>query len=518
VELERFQELIGSDRAMELEQAAARIRDCLQGGVLWHVNSTAAGGGIAEMLRALLPLYESLGVRVGWMVIGGDGRFFTLTKRLGAALYGWRDDRGSLGAPERAEYMQALAANADEIRSVVGPKDILLLHDHQTGGLVELLHRELAAVYWRCHVGVDEPNDASEEAWAFLAPLLEQARGAVFSVAGHVPDVLRHHRLAIIPPFISPFSLKNCEVDPGTVTAALVTCGLYDDNGSTAMAEAARPIAPRHRVRVISEACPRPDVPLLVQVSRWDRLKDMDGVLTSFASFVDEGYLALVGPDPNGIPDDVEQHEWFGRCLRAWQALPAAQRARSALICLPMDDLDENALLVNAIQRSADIVLQKSLAEGFGLTVTEAMWKSRPVVASAVGGIRTQITHGHDGLLVDDPTDLSEFGALAASLLKGDTDGNSMARRGHRKVLRDFLADREIVATAHLLTDDPPAPLIDIGGKEKENHDNGNEERPVSAGTRPLPDVGLRHDQGSASTGQLRGAQASLRAQAGGTS
>jgi trehalose synthase len=447
-----FSELIGAQRTRRLRRAAERIRERLACGTLWHVNSTGAGGGVAEMLHTMLPLYRSLGVPAGWMVIGGDGPFFAVTKRLGAALYGSGSDGHELGAAARKTYLDGLSANADAIRRTVAPADILMLHDHQTAGLVGLLSGDVCAGYWRCHVGVDEPNQASEAAWRFLRPLLAASAGTVFSVPGHVPDFLRGRHAAVIPPFLSPYSAKNCELSEDVVRACLVQCGLRDGSaGPFRVTTPAGAVSVRHRVQVVADRPPRDGEPLLVQVSRWDRLKDMHGVLAAFVSGVDRGYLALVGPDPAGIPDDIEQAEWFERCLAARRGLAGPDRQRTCLICLPMADLAENAILVNAIQRAADVVIQKSLAEGFGLTVTEAMWKARVVVASAVGGIAAQISHGDTGLLAPDPADLPAFGAMLAAALDGPVDRRAMGDRARRRVLRDFLPDHEIVATADLL-------------------------------------------------------------------
>jgi trehalose synthase len=454
--LAAFFELIGAARTQRLRHAAARIRDHLAGGTLWHVNSTGAGGGVAEMLHTVLSLYRSLGVPAGWMVIGGDIPFFAVAKGLGTALYGIKSDGHQLDAAARKTYTDGLSANADEIRRIVTPADVLILHDHQTAGLTGLLSGDVQAAYWRCHVGVDEPTEASQAAWRFLRPLLAAAAGTVFSVPGHVPDFLRGRQAAVIPPFLSPHSAKNCELSEDVVRACLVRCGLRDGSaGPLRVPTPAGPVSVRNPVRVIADRPPQGGEPLLVQVSRWDRLKDMHGVLAAFASGVDRGYLALVGPDPAGVPDDIEQAEWFERCLAARRALAGPDRQRTSLICLPMADLAENAILVNAIQRAADVVIQKSLAEGFGLTVTEAMWKARVVLASAVGGIAAQISHGDTGLLVPDPADLPAFGALLAAAMDGPADRLAMGERARRRVQHDFLPDHEIVATADLLCGSP---------------------------------------------------------------
>jgi trehalose synthase len=177
-------------------------------------------------------------------------------------------------------------------------------------------------------------------------------------------------------------------------------------------------------------------------------------VLAAFVDHVPIGTLALVGPDPDGVPDDVDQGRLFSRTQAAWRRLSRADRDRVHLVCLPMADLDDNALLVNALQRASTVVVQKSLAEGFGLTVTEAMWKSRPVVASAVGGIRAQITHGHDGLLTD-PHDLPAAATLIISCMNGRIDTTTMGTRARERVLRDFLPDREVTTMADVLTQSP---------------------------------------------------------------
>jgi trehalose synthase len=447
-ELAGFEDIIGPLRTEGMRDAAARIGAHLDGGTLWHVNSTAAGGGVAEMMHTLLPLYRSLGVRTGWLVAGGDDRFFAITKRLGVALYGTDDGGGPLSRDDRELYLRTQAASAERIAGLVGPRDVLVLHDHQTAGLARLLAGRVSRIYWRCHVGVDEPTPAADAAWEVLAPLLADVDGVLFSVGRHVPPRLRDRRAVVLPPFISPFSPKNRELAGPAIQACLAHCGLRD-----AAAPAGR-IPLRHPVRVLANRAPRPGEPLLTQVSRWDRLKDMHGVLAAFADSDTDAFLALVGPDPGAIADDVEQQAWFDECVRTRDAMPARRRERVALVCLPMTDLDENALLVNAIQRASDVVLQKSLAEGFGLTVAEAMWKSRVVLASDVGGIREQITHGHDGLLVADPLDRSAFAGQLESVVDSRVAAGPMGARAHEKVRRDFLTDREIVTTAALLGDE----------------------------------------------------------------
>jgi trehalose synthase len=193
---------------------------------------------------------------------------------------------------------------------------------------------------------------------------------------------------------------------------------------------------------------PRIDEPLVVQVSRWDRLKDHEGVMTGFAEHVAPAtgaHLILAGPNVSAVADDPEGAEVLNEVWAAWRELPHARRSRVHLSCLPMADIEENAAIVNALQRHATVVVQKSLEEGFGLTVAEAMWKSRPVVASAVGGIQDQIQHGVTGVLLEDPTDIDTFGRLVLDLLNDPQRAQEIGARAREHVRRNFLANRHAV-------------------------------------------------------------------------
>ncbi len=192
---------------------------------------------------------------------------------------------------------------------------------------------------------------------------------------------------------------------------------------------------------------------MLLQVSRWDRLKDMAGVMRGFADHVapvGDGYLMLVGPAVTDVSDDPEGAAVYGECLLQWRDLSPAARARILLVTLPLDDIDENAAMVNALQRHATVIAQKSLAEGFGLTVSEGMWKGRPVIGSAVGGIIDQIGEG-TGILLPDPADLAAFGS-AACLLLGDPDRAArMGQAAHAHVRENYVGDVHLLRYARLL-------------------------------------------------------------------
>jgi trehalose synthase len=199
------------------------------------------------------------------------------------------------------------------------------------------------------------------------------------------------------------------------------------------------------------------DVRVVVQVSRWDRLKDMAGVLTAFAANLSrlpsDTHLMLVGPDVLGVSDDPEGAEVLSECVELWKRLQIRARQRVHLISLPMDDVGENAHLVNALQRYASVVVQKSLVEGFGLTVTEPMWKHRPVVASAVGGIQDQIVDGESGLMLADPADLAGFADLIATVLGDDHLAQRLGDAARERVRDRYLGDRHLIQYAELFNE-----------------------------------------------------------------
>ncbi|HEV8205250.1 MAG TPA: glycosyltransferase [Acidimicrobiia bacterium] len=453
--------LIGPDRAKRFEETAEAAREMLAGRRVLNVNSTASGGGVAEMLRTLLAYARGAGVDTQWVVIKGDPHFFTITKRIHNNLHGAPGDGGPLGDDERRHYDEVLRANADELQALVRPRDIVLLHDPQTAGLAHALSRAGVIVVWRCHVGADTTNEHVERAWAFLRPYLDDADAYVFTRAIYTPDWADPRRVFVIPPSIDPFSAKNQPMSPEDVGAILHYVGLLEGDGPAPVAaytlEDGSPGRIDRHVDVLQTGPPPPaDAPLVVQVSRWDPLKDMAGVMTAFAEHVDgsgPAHLLLAGPVVTGVADDPEGAATFEHCIEVWRRLPHAERSRIHLACLPMHDPDENAAIVNAIQRHATVVTQKSLAEGFGLTVAEAMWKAKPIVASAVGGIVEQIVSGEHGLLIDDPRDPVEFGHAVRRLLDDPPSAELLGENARRRAVAEFLGDRHLAQYAQLFAE-----------------------------------------------------------------
>lgn len=444
-----------------LETSLARMRALLAGRVFWNISSTAAGGGVAEMLHTLLPYMRGGGVDGRWTVIQGGADFFALTKRIHNLLHGESGDGGALGADERSIYEGTLAANAVGIAEAVRPGDVVLLHDPQTAGLIDGLRQIGALVAWRSHIGTDRSNAQVEQAWRFLLPYVRDADVTLFSRTAYVPAGLGPEHVAVMQPSIDPAATKNQEQTPAVASAILDQAGL--------VRAASPPLDPQpftrpdgspgrieHGAEVLrTGASPRiRNRPLVVQVSRWDVLKDPVGVLHGFAHHVlphVPAELILAGPTVHSVVDDPEAAETFDATVDAWRALPHGVRRHIELACLPMHDLDENAAIVNALQRSAAVVVQKSLKEGFGLTASEAMWKRRAVVASGIGGLADQIGDGVSGLLVHDPNDLAAFGQAVTQLLRDPVAAERMGERARERVRSHFLHDRQIADHAELV-------------------------------------------------------------------
>jgi trehalose synthase len=448
---ERFRAVLPTERFEEFERAAEEARKALAGRIVWNVNSTARGGGVVELLRPLIGYARGVGVDARWMVIDGTSAFFDLTKRIHNRLHGSPGDGGALDEEARRIYEQVIAENLAEFAPRLHPGDIVILHDPQPAGMAPALRSHAAAVIWRCHVGIDEPNDLARDAWAFLLPYVREADVAVFSREAFVWDGIERNRAAIITPTIDVFTPKNEELAPDTVLGVLRASALLAGDGDAGPVVFARqdgtPARVERRAQVIEDERLVAETPLVVQVSRWDTLKDPIGVIRGFAEHVpaDTGaHLVYAGPAVEAVSDDPEGLSVFRESVATRSRLAEQERRRIHLATLPLDDLDENAVIVNALQRHARVVVQKSLAEGFGLTVAEAMWKARPVVGSRVGGIQEQIVDGESGVLID-PHDLEAFGRGVAELVRDPGRAEQIGLNARERVRDRFLSARSLL-------------------------------------------------------------------------
>ena len=457
--MERFRSVLPAEQVDEAEAVAAAVAARMHGRVWWSINSTATGGGVAEMLVPLVAYARGAGVDKRWMVLGGTPEFFHLTKRIHHAIHGSEGDGSPLGPEERVIYESVLEANAKELLQAIRPNDVVLLHDPQTAGLAPVLMAHGALVIWRSHVGTDTPNEQTELAWAFLEPYLRDVPATVFSRKAYIPDFLNHDRSTVIPPSIDAFSAKNQEMDEATIRAILVHTGIIEgpmgDGEPVFTREDGSPGRIDRMVDVIRLGrAPAWEAPLVVQVSRWDPLKDPIGVMRAFADLIDgnapaNAQLILAGPNVTAVTDDPEGAETFDHVIDVWRELPHGDRSRIDLVSVPMNDVEENAAIVNALQRHAAIVVQKSLREGFGLTVTEAMWKARPVIASRIGGIQDQIVDGEHGLLVES-TDLPAFAGAVERLLNDPDYAAQLGANAKERVREEYLGVRHLMQYAAL--------------------------------------------------------------------
>ncbi len=449
----------------ELRTEAASLASSLAGRTVWMVNSTAQGGGVAEMLPKVVSILRELGVRTEWLVMGTDRQeFFALTKRLHNMIHGVGEP--GFSADERAVYDTVSAEVAAELEPLVAPGDILVVHDPQPMGAGALVARSTGVPsVWRCHIGLDESTAVTRSAWEFLQPHSAPYGHAVFTAPEYIPPYLAG-RSSIIHPAIDPLSHKNRELSVTKLVGILCNSGLMIDHHPV-LTSSFEHIAMRLQPDgTFAPATMGDEVglvyrPTITQVSRWDRLKGwrplVEGFLrlkrrlvrrTGNVSQADRRFeivrLVLAGPDPAAIQDDPEGREVLDDLRAFYTGLSAWEQDGVALITLPMQSRKENALMVNALQRSSSIIVQNSLQEGFGLTVTEAMWKRVPVLGTCAVGIRQQIRDGIDGRLTTQAEDPEEIADNLGGMLSDPAARDHWARSAQRRVHQEFLVFNQV--------------------------------------------------------------------------
>jgi len=321
----------------------------LRGRVVWNVSSSAIGGGVAEMVRSLLAYARGAGVDARWAVVDGPPPFFALTKRLHNALHGSAGDGSPLGTEERRLYEAVAREHAAAMLPMVCAGDVVIVHDPQPAGLIAPLVRAGAMVIWRCHIGADLVNEEVALGWQFLAPYVRDAGAYVFSRAAYAPAALDADRVAVIPPSIDPFSTKNQRLRDDAVLAILSHTGIIEGHRQAEpplfIREDGSPGRVDRYAEVLREGgAPSAETPLVVQVSRWDRLKDPIGVLHAFARIdaadARQAELVLAGPDVRSVADDPEGVAVYADVVAAWRALAPEPRRRVHLVSLPAMDVD----------------------------------------------------------------------------------------------------------------------------------------------------------------------------------
>ena len=450
-----------------LRTAAAQVVARMQGRTLWMINSTAKGGGVAEMLPALVRLLRDLGIRAEWAVIETSRpEFFLLTKRIHNLMHG----SGELhfNGADRALYEAVNRANADAIAPCLKPGDIVVVHDPQPMPLAAMLRERVdVTAVWRCHIGLDEQNEQTRAAWEFLEPYAAAYAHTVFSAPEYVPPFLAD-RATIIYPGIDPLASKNRDMHVHELVRVLSNSALVSTVGPVLRApfiNLAKRLQPEGTFRpaIWPEDIGLLVRPIVTQVSRWDRLKGYMPLLRAFVELkrrarhdgkhfepmhrrrLEIARLVLAGPDPEGVADDPEATDVLTELEQEYLGLDPALQADVALITLPMKAPRENALMVNALQRASSIVVQNSLREGFGLTVTEAMWKRIPVVSNSKAcGPRYQVRDGIDGRLIADPEDFESLANAMIDMLSDADRNDAWGKRAQRRVHDQFLVFHQL--------------------------------------------------------------------------
>jgi trehalose synthase len=458
----------------ELRAQASALAPHLAGRTVWMVNSTARGGGVAEMLPREVSMLRELGVDTRWAVIDpGEPEFFPLTKRLHNLIHGSGDPH--LSAADRTLYDRTSAQLAAELLPQLADGDVLVVHDPQPLGAGARVRssRRITAV-WRCHIGIDEDLQQTRAAWDFLAPDLARYDTALFTAPEYVPPKLAP-RVSIIHPALDPLSHKNRELGIHKLVGILVDAKLVPEHGPAIEPPFEHPAQRVQADGTLRSALLPEEIgllfrPIVLQVSRWDRLKGWRPLLDGFVRLkrtlalrarvaererrmLWQARLVLVGPDPASIRDDPEATEVFTELCEAYTALEPDLQADVALLALPMASLKENALIVNALQRCATLVVQNSLREGFGLTVTEAMWKRCAVLASPACGLRQQIRHGVDGHLLTSAEDPEEIADTLELLLNAPRTREAHGRAAQLRVQDEFLVFTQVRRWLEVLTE-----------------------------------------------------------------
>jgi trehalose synthase len=462
--LERLALLLGPERAERLREQADRGRRSLGDRTVWNVGATTSVDRDAEMLFSLLAPGSGSGPRAGVearsLVIDAGPAFFRITKRMHNFLRGAVGDAGRLAEAERQHYETVLATNLTRLAGRVRRGDLVLLQDPAAAGLAPGLRGLGAHVIWLSHVATGVANRAAEMGWSFLRPYVEAADAVVFPRGGCAPRWLNPYRTFVIPPALDPSSPRNRELTSEQVEATLRSAGIVAGNVGDRFRDFARGDGSPGRVRrhsgvTMSDELLPAGERYVLQVGHWDRLEDAAGVLAGFASALarmpSDVHLVLAGPRPEVIAHDPESTHVAQECVGAWQQLPAYALRRIHICWLPSDDPDEHDHIVNALQRRADLVVHKSIAEDFGLTVAESMWKGRAVLASRVGGIPDQVVDCESGVLLDDSRDVDSFGAAVATLMRDAGLRDRLGVAARERVGDRFLGDRLLAQYVELV-------------------------------------------------------------------
>ncbi|MFO7621551.1 MAG: glycosyltransferase [Bacteroidales bacterium] len=387
--LEQYAHIVGNEVIDHIRQLA----NPLKGARILHVNSTKEGGGVAEILNRLVPLKRELGINAEWEVITGEKEFYQCTKKMHNSLQGDRDD---ISSELLAIYEKTNLENFERLKDKLEEADIVFIHDPQPAAFLHYCTGRRGKWVWRCHIDVSHPY---RPVWKYLREHIKGYDASIWSLSAFAQPL--SHPLYLIPPSIDPLSEKNIELPEKEVSEFLDSWGI------------------------------KKDCPVITQVSRFDRFKDPIGVIQSYRLIKNYVPVQLVLAG-GGATDDPEGEQ----VLKEVKDF-AGDDPDVHILELPSDA----HRAINALQRGSDIIIQKSLKEGFGLTVTEGLWKGKPVIGGDVGGIKLQVLNHYNGFRVNTP----EGAAMRIRyLLKHRELMEVMGRNAHQFVLDNYLITRHL--------------------------------------------------------------------------
>jgi len=398
ISLDEYAPIVGEKKIEEIRLLAENLK----GKSVCHVNSTSFGGGVAEILSRLVPLMSNVGLKAEWKVMTGTNEFFNVTKTIHNGLQGMSvpfDDQ------MRKTYLEYNEKNAQDLGL---HHDFVFIHDNQPAAVIINYKIRTGKWIWRCHVDLSRPNS---DVMQFLTPIIYQYDSLIFSLDKYVQEPLRSRKIAIIPPSIDPLSEKNRALPQDQILSVLNKYGI------------------------------NPEKPILTQVSRFDPWKDPLGVIDVYRLVKQEipsVQLLLVTSMAN---DDPEGWTYYEKTAR--------YAGNDYDIHLLTNFYGVGDIEVNAFQRASSVVLQKSIREGFGLSVTEALWKEVPVVGGNAGGIPTQVIDGQNGFVINT---VQEAADKTLYLLGNPTEAKRMGKEGKKHVLNNFLITRDLEDHLKLLS------------------------------------------------------------------
>ena len=466
---------------------------------LIFINSTSTGGGVAEMLPRLIYLIQYFNIDVIWKVLKTENKdFFKVTKKIHNFIHGENPSKLPLefSEQERKIYEEVNETNAESLCKIIKPGDILMIHDPQPCGLIKFIRKSFSKkelpCYWRCHIGYDKETPETKSAWAFLEEYVIMYDLSVFTALEYVPKFAPNPR--IITPSLHPQDYKNKFLKFQDIISILRRAGIipynpkffskceeYENKATMYDVDLKRFVVPNTSEKLRNFGFT--ERPLIFQISRWDKLKGWTELLDAFIliknsidnpqlmknekmkKYCERMCLVMVGPDSSKVSDDPEGSLVMNELIEKVSKLPKEHRDSVAILNLPMEVRYENALIVNALQRISSIIVQNSIKEGFGLTMTEALWKQIPCVGSSSVGIKHQIIDRVNGLIIENPSDYKSVAKTILDMISMPEDmKEKLVNNAKLYVLKNFLIYKQMLAYLKCALE-----IVDINKKDFES-------------------------------------------------